>query len=408
MICWSLRRPVIDSVVRAGDLVARLGGDEFVVVMRDLDDPTEAVRAAERLVAAFRMPFTTRWYRVLSLRPASGWRSRPTSSTADDLVREADTAMYRGQGAGPRPGGGVQRGPSYGRHRPPGGRGRPAPRPGTRRIGLWYQPEIDLGTGAVIAVEALLRWHHPDGETWTADRFIDVAEDTGLILDIGDWVLREACRQAASWDCDRPGRPITMRVNVSALQFAEAGLLDAIDEALTSSGAGPGTVVPGDNRDRSAAQTTLPSETTSPASTTADSGSLIDDFGTGYASLGYLSSFAVDVIKIDRSFVTGATASDHSQRLVAGIIALAKVLGIAVTAEGVEQPEQAAHLYQLGCPSAQGWLYAPALPPDQVSSLLDHVYPHPGEPHVGDRPDLKDGGRGTPTRAPLPAPQLGI
>ena len=107
---------------------------------------------------------------------------------------------------------------------------------GRGELAVWYQPEVDLSSGAVVAVEALLRWFHPDGSVWTADRFVDVAEETGLILDIGDWVLRQACTQAAAWAAARPDRPMTVRVNVSALQLAETGLLEAVDDALARAG----------------------------------------------------------------------------------------------------------------------------------------------------------------------------
>ena len=167
-------------------------------------------------------------------------------------------------------------------------------------LAVWYQPEVDLTTGAVVAVEALLRWHHPDGTVWTADRFIDVAEDTGLILDIGDWVLRQACAQGADWAAARPDRPVIVRVNVSTLQLAEAGLLPALDEALATSGLDPSLLC------------VEITETSMLRKTSTSSGDLhgirergvgiaIDDFGTGYASLTYLREYPIDVIKIDRA-----------------------------------------------------------------------------------------------------------
>ena len=165
-----------------------------------------------------------------------------------------------------------------------------------------------------------------------------------------------------------------MRVNASALQLAETGLLPAIDDALATSGLDPGLLC------IEITETALLRQTT-----TADSnldgihqrriGIAIDDFGTGYASLIYLRQYPIDVLKIDRSFITHPTAPDHDDRLVAGIIALARGLGITVTAEGVEHPDQATHLRQMGCPTAQGFLYSPALPVDQITPLLDHTYP---------------------------------
>jgi EAL domain-containing protein (putative c-di-GMP-specific phosphodiesterase class I) len=242
------------------------------------------------------------------------------------------------------------------------------------QLAVWYQPEVELASGAVIALEALLRWHHPDGRVWTADRFVDVAEDTGLILDIGDWVLRQACAQAARLTAARPDRPVTVRVNVSALQLAETGLLEALDDALDMSGLDPALLCV------EITETALLRRTTTTAGNLAGIHArgvalAIDDFGTGYASLTYLDQYPIDVIKIDRSFITDAVDQDYG--LVAGIIALASVLGITVTAEGVEHPEQATRLQQMGCPSAQGWLYSAAVPPEDVIGLLDRIYPHP-------------------------------
>ncbi len=366
----------IEHVVRAGDLVARLGGDEFVIVMRDLDDPTEAVRAAGRLVDAFRAPFTLAGAELYSTASIGVAIAGDVAAAPDpgDLLREADTAMYAAKDAG---------------------RDRVAVfnedlriSAATRRVvetdlrhalerdqlAVWYQPEIDLATGAVIAVEALLRWHHPDGTVWTADRFIDVAEDTGLILVIGDWALNQASAQGAAWATARPDRPITVRVNTSALQLAETGLLPAIDDALAASGLDPALLC------IEITETALLRQTATARNNLAGLhargiGIALDDFGTGYASLTYLHQYPIDVIKIDRSFINDTTLPDHDHRLVAGIIALATILDITVTAEGVEHPEQATHLRDMGCPSAQGYLYSLALPPDQITPLLDHTYP---------------------------------
>jgi EAL domain-containing protein (putative c-di-GMP-specific phosphodiesterase class I) len=226
----------------------------------------------------------------------------------------------------------------------------------------------------VIAVEALLRWHHPSGELFTADRFIETAEETGLILDIGDWVLRVACRQAARWATDRPDQPITVRVNASALQLAERGLVDAIDVALGESGLDPGLLC------IEITETALLNET---STARANLGAIrdrgvhiaLDDFGTGYASLAYLRDFPIHIIKIDRGFTASLLTDEYERRLVAGIIALAELLEMSVTAEGIEQPEQAALLAELGCNSGQGFLFARALPAVDVEALFDTTFP---------------------------------
>ncbi len=229
----------LTGLVREGDLVGRTGGDEFIVIMRDLDDPGDAVKAAWRLVEAFRDPFPGDSGELFST-ASIGVAVSTAHSQPADLIREADTAMYVAKAEG------RDRVSVFNedlraivtsrlalegdlRRALPGG-----------QLAVWYQPEVDLKSGTVIAAEALLRWHHPSGELFTADRFIDVAEDTGLILDVGDWVLREACTHAAAWSAHRDDGPLTVRVNLSALQLAEAGLLAALDDALAASGLDPG------------------------------------------------------------------------------------------------------------------------------------------------------------------------
>jgi diguanylate cyclase (GGDEF)-like protein/PAS domain S-box-containing protein len=359
----------LGEVVRSSDLVARLGGDEFVVVMRDLADTEEAMHAAERIVTAFRAPFTVAGNELFAT-ACVGVAIATQGSGPGDLLRESDTALYAAKAAG------RDRVALFNEDLREAVTTRVTVEVDLRhalergQLELWYQPEVDLARGTVVAVEALLRWRHPDGTVWSADRFVEVAEETGLILDIGDWVLRQACINGAAWAAMRPSAPLTVRVNVSALQLAEAGLLEAVDDALAGSGLDPTSLC---------VEITETALLTRTSGTTANLAGLhergislaIDDFGTGYASLAYLHRYPVDVIKIDRSFITDATDRD----LVAGIVALAATLGVGVTAEGVETPEQADRLRQIGCPSAQGWLFSKAVPVDDVAGLLCHVYP---------------------------------
>ena len=361
------------TVASVGALVARTGGDEFAVVMRDLADPQEAVHEAQRLVVAFRRSFFlggTELFTTASI----GVAIAGNDSDAGELFRDADTALYAAKRQG------RDRFAAFNKELRAAVTGRVAIETELRRslergqLAVWYQPEVDLTTGCVTAVEALLRWHHPDGTIWTADRFVDVAEDTGLILSIGEWVLHQACSQVVEWATATPQRPPMARVNFSALQLAEAGLLDTIDDILAATGADPSMLC------IEITETTLLRETTTARVNLhgihdRGIGIAIDDFGTGYASLTYLNSFPVDVIKIDRSFIAGDSDPDH--RLVAGIISLAKILDIAVTAEGVELQEQASRLRDMGCPSAQGWLYSKAVPAVEVTPLLDYCFPPP-------------------------------
>lgn len=362
----------VESVVRAGDLVARLGGDEFVIVMRDLDDPAEAVGAAWRLVEAFRESFTPAGAEVYAT-ASVGVAIAPDAGDVGDVLREADTAMYAAKEQG------RDRVSMFNEDLRTAVTTRLEVETELRhalargQLSVWYQPEVDLRTGAVVAVEALTRWNHPDGHVWTADRFIDVAEDTGLILDIGDWVLRQGCEQAAAWATTRPDRPITVRVNLSALQLTEGGLLDVLDQALSTSGLDP-TLLCIELTETSLLRETGIARENLEGIHARGVALALDDFGTGFASLTYLSRYHFDVVKIDRAFIANVGSADQDRPLVAGIIALATTLGIAVTAEGVEQPEQAAYLRAMGCPSAQGWLYSGAVPANQMAALLDHVY----------------------------------
>ena len=227
----------------------------------------------------------------------------------------------------------------------------------------------------MTAVEALLRWHHPSGEIYTADRFIEVAEDTGLILDIGDWVLRaRASRPPSGRASTRPGRSWSAS-NLSALQLGEGGLLSALDEALASSGVDPSMLCVEITETALLHETATVNEQLAAIRRRAVR-LAIDDFGSGYASLTYLSDCPVDVIKIDRSLITGIATSEASRRLVSGIVALADQLGIAVTAEGIEHGDQADLLRSMGCTAVQGYLYSPAVPPEQIPAMRDRVFLH--------------------------------
>ncbi|RYV50435.1 sensor domain-containing protein [Pengzhenrongella frigida] len=354
----------ITRSVRAVDLVARHGGDEFVVLQRDLGDPGAAQRLAERLVTGARKPLVvgdTELFATASVGVAVTIPGVDPVREAGDLIREADTAMYAAKVAGRdrvaqfnedlrRTVDARLRIESELRHAL-----------ARDELAVWYQPEIDLTDGTVRAAEALLRWHHPDGNLRVAGEFIDVAEDSGLILDIGAWVLGQSCAEAAHWAADPQRRRPVLRVNLSALQLSEPGMLDILDAALDTSGLDP---------DLLCMEITETAVLSHSATVEANLHGIrdrgvdlaIDDFGTGYGSLSYLRRYPIDLMKIDRSFVGGIATDLNDRRLVAGVVALAERLGIAVTAEGVETAAQERVLAAIGCAGAQGFLYAPALP----------------------------------------------
>lgn len=343
--------------------------------MRDLDEPDEAVRAAWRLVEAFRAPFALGDSELFST-ASVGIAICAPDTQAGDAVREADTAMFVAKENG------RDQVAVFNDDLRVAVSKRLAIEVDLRRalergeLEVWYQPEVDLTTHEVIAFEALLRWRRAEGVVWTAEAFVDVAEDTGMILDIGRWVLGQACETAAALMRLRPDRPPIMRVNVSALQLSDGGLVGDIDEAIARTGIDPRHLCV------EITETALLRETSIARANLAgahDRGVQValDDFGTGYASLSYIRNYPVDVLKIDRSFVTNITTSDQDRTLVSGIIALATALGIAVTGEGVETPDQADLLRELGCPGAQGYLFSHAVPAEQVERLI-------GLPTTGD------------------------
>ena len=363
----------LEGVVRAGDLVSRLGGDEFVIVMRDLVDSSEALRVALRIVEEFRLPVTAAGHE-LHVTASVGVAIAEDSDDGEALLHEADTAMYRAKE------GGRDRTSLYNDDLRTAATARVTleaelrPALDLGALAVYYQPEIDLETGRVCAVEALLRWHHPSGELYAADRFIDVAEEIGVIVDSGNWVVREACTQAMTWMGGVDPYRITMRVNLSRQQLAETGLMAAFDQSIDDSGLDPRALCV------EIAEAALIGPTATVAGNLSELRArgvrlAIDNFGTGYAALGYLRERPVDMVKIDRSFIRDISTSDYARRLVAGITALAHQMGLQVSAEGVETVEQAQYLRSLGCTSAQGFLYSPAVPGTEMGLLLRQVYP---------------------------------
>ena len=355
------------STVRAGDLVARVGGDEFVVVARDLERIDDVMVQAHRIVEAFRSPLHVDDC-VARVGASVGVATSSADSTSDDLLRSADAALYSAKAAG------RDRAVRFSddmrlamsQRQQVEHDLRPAIDHG--QFAVWYQPQVDLNSGEVVAVEALLRWRHPSGVVLDADRFIDVAEDGGLLGTIGDWVLVEACTQAAAWNATAGARQLDVGVNMSARQLARPGLHVKIAEVLQSSGLDPARLCV------EVTETTMLGHTAESRLNLArlkDAGIrlAIDDFATGYGALACLRQVQIDVIKIDRTVWLDIAENDHDRRLVEGIVALATRLGMDVVAEGVETVEQATALCSLGCTTAQGFLYSPAVPAEDFAAL---------------------------------------
>jgi diguanylate cyclase (GGDEF)-like protein/PAS domain S-box-containing protein len=349
--------------VRDGDTVARLGGDEFVVLLDDRADARVATHAAERIHATLARPLHPAGHEVFTSASIGIALSAAGYGEPQHLVRNAELAMYRAR----RAGAGRHATFDAGMHagvlarleletdlRRAAGRG---------ELSLVYQPIVALDSGRVAGFEALLRWLHPTRGWVPPDEFIPVAEDTGLILPLGCWVVAEACRRLRAM-----GPRISISVNVSARQLAQPELPRELHAALGDAGVAPERLIVEVTESGAVGEAA--------AATLARVRALgvrvyMDDFGTGYSSLAALHRLPIDGLKVDRSFVAGITdAGSGTIEVVRTVAALARGLGLPLIAEGVETPAQLAALRGLGCQFAQGFLFAPGLEPAAAADLL--------------------------------------
>lgn len=365
LLCEVARR--LDSVVRRIDTLARLGGDEFIFAMPGFH-AAAAVEVARRLIEVFSRPFEVGGHE-LTVTPSLGISIYPhDGGDLEALLRNADTAMYRAKEMGRNA---FQ---FYSSEMNTTTLDRLLMESNLRRalvqneFVLHYQPLVNLETGLIIGVEALIRWLHPELGLIMPDRFIHVAEETGLINPIGDWVLCEACRQAKAW-CDTGLPPICMAVNVAPVQFRQAGFVEMVAGALATSGL-----------DASRLELEL-TERTVMHDADINMGTLsalhrmgvelsLDDFGTGYSSLAYLKRFPVGKLKIDRSFVNDLETDPDDWAIASTIVSMGRSLRMTVLAEGVEKVEQLALLRKMGCDMAQGYYFSRPMSADGMADML--------------------------------------
>ena len=364
----------LQACLREGDTAARFGGDEFAVVLADLRDASDAVDVAARIVAAFQRPFVA-GDRAFTITTSIGIvLGGEPGVTPEDLLRRADLAMYRAKARG------KNRYDTYAAETQASVLARmellqdlraavERDDPGEEFV-VHYQPTVALPSGDIVGLEALVRWRRPGRGLVAPAEFIPVAEETGLIVPLGHWVLREACGRARAWQLARPGRlPLKLSVNLSARQFAQRDLAARVVAVLNESGLPPDSLileitesVMMDDAEETAAGLRALAEL--------GVGLAIDDFGMGYSSLAQIRRFPLDYLKIDRHFVTDLGVDLDDTVIVSGIIGLAHALGMSVVAEGVETPQQMRHLLDLGCDVGQGYYFARPRPPEQIAGLL--------------------------------------
>jgi diguanylate cyclase (GGDEF)-like protein/PAS domain S-box-containing protein len=353
---------------RASDTVSRPGGDEFIVLLSEMQHPEDAAIAARRVLQAVAEPHSIGEHE-LHITASIGVSIYPDDGLdAETLIKNADTAMYQAKENGRQ---------NYQCFNPAmNARAveRQSIEQGLRRalerneFSLHYQPKVNFEIGAITGAEALIRWTHPTQGTVAPAQFISIAEDCGLILPIGNWVLRQACKQAQDWvDAGLPRA--TMAVNVSAKEFRGQDFLEGVFAILDETGLDPSLL------ELELTERVLMKHSESAASilqSLRERGVkvAIDDFGTGYSSLSYLRKFSVDALKIDQSFVGQINAPGDDGCIVTAVISMARSLKLRVVAEGVETLEQLTFLQRHECDEAQGYYFSRPVPPEQFADLL--------------------------------------
>ncbi|HUE90572.1 bifunctional diguanylate cyclase/phosphodiesterase [Pseudomonas sp.] len=358
----------LQRTVRSSDTVARLGGDEFALILNQITPGTNLDRLSNKLLQAIGGTYSVQG-RELFISGSIGIACYPDDADSiTELLQYADAAMYHAKEQGRN---NVQ---LYTPRLTQITTERLALAASLRQaqqngeLALHYQPQIDLSSGRLIGAEALLRWNHPELGLVPPNKFIPIAEETGLIVEIGEWVLRTACRCAAAWN-HSSRHPLKIAVNLSPRQFKMNDLLASIRLILQETGCAPHWVeleiTEGLLLDNNAAVRETLEQLSAMGFTIA-----IDDFGTGYSALSYLSRFPVETLKIDRSFIHNIPQNQNSAELVKAIICMAHTLRLVLVAEGVEEPSQEAFLQRYGCHSAQGWLYGKAMAQDEFEQQL--------------------------------------
>ena len=352
------------------DTLARLGGDEFTVLLDDLRSPTDSIRVASRIQQSFAKPFLIAGQEVFTTASIGIAASSQSYASAADVVRDADIAMYRAKAQG------KAQCEVFDQATHDQAVGRLKLETDLRRalereeFRVYYQPIVSLASGNIAGFEALARWDRPGVGIVAPAKFIGVAEEMGLIVFIGNWVLRKACEQAHRWHLANPGeRPLTMSVNVSGRQFEHPDIVEQVEKILQETQVDPTAIkleitetITMDNAERTIRVVKGMKRLGVRVS--------IDDFGTGYSSLSYLRRFPMDTLKIDRSFVHNLASNPENLEIVRTIIGLARNLGMEVVAEGAETADEIEQLKALECDFSQGYFFSKPVDSEQAGNLL--------------------------------------
>ena len=359
----------ISKHLRGVDTISRLGGDEFTILLEDMSHAADATLVADMLIDILSEPCQLKNGVEIHVGASIGISLYPQDgASASDLLQQADAALYQAKAEG------RGRFAYYAEQLTQNARTRIEMEAGLRRaleqqeFRVYYQPQVDITTGRITGAEALIRWQHPQDGLIPPVLFIPVAEATGLISNIGAWVLMETCRQGRRW-LDEGLPPLRLAVNVSPQQLLHGDLIDMVSRTLADSG------FPATNLELELTETALMEREQEAVNVLNQLRSLgvhlaIDDFGTGYSSLAYLKSFPLDVLKIDKSFVDDIPDSLDDKEIVSAIIAMGHKLRFRVLAEGVETAEQLAFLQAQDCDFYQGYLKSPPLPAHEFAQLL--------------------------------------